>query len=409
MQNEHTEFDLLVRSMMQEAEESVSPRAWAAVSAGLDARARRTVVLRWRRVAAGIAAAAAVTVGAFLLGTRNNSNLPIIETVAETVATPESGLPSDEIIPAAEPQDLLAEARPQAKPTVKARPKATPAAAESLPQTVGEPVEPVSEEVQAPSVPQDVIPETVPEAVPETQEKTALQEEETWEDPFARMEWEDAHDAASSRISLSAGASLESNGNPASVSGFRGMRAAANAEREHTVIEQTSRNSTYAIPISAGLGLRIGLGERWAVGTGVNWTLLQRTFTGIYREEGKAPVNADIHNTLQYVGIPLNLSYTLLDNKRIGLYTFAGGSVEKAISNKFRVHDSAEHLFHKESVKGVQFSVAAGLGVQFQLTGGLGLYIDPSLRYYFKGNQPQSIRTQQPLMMNFEVGLRWDL
>ena len=409
MQNEHTEFDLLVRSMMQEAEESVSPRAWDAVSAGLDARARRTVVLRWRRVAAGIAAAAAVTVGAFLLGTRNNSNLPIIETVAETVATPESGLPSDEISPAAEPQDLLAEARPQAKSTVKARPKATPAAAESLPQTVGEPVEPVSEEVQAPSVPQDVIPETVPEAVPETQEKTALQEDETWEDPFARMEWEDAHNAASSRISLSAGASLESNGNPASVSGFRGMRAAANAEREHTVIEQTSRNSTYAIPISAGLGLRIGLGERWAVGTGVNWTLLQRTFTGIYREEGKAPVNADIHNTLQYVGIPLNLSYTLLDNNRIGLYTFAGGSVEKAISNKFRVHDSAEHLFHKESVKGVQFSVAAGLGVQFQLTGGLGLYIDPSLRYYFKGNQPQSIRTQQPLMMNFEVGLRWDL
>ena len=42
-----------------------------------------------------------------------------------------------------------------------------------------------------PSVPQDVIPETVPEAVPETQEKTALQEEETWEDPFARMEWEE--------------------------------------------------------------------------------------------------------------------------------------------------------------------------------------------------------------------------
>ena len=111
MQNEHTEFDLLVRSMMQEAEESVSPRAWDAVSAGLDARARRTVVLRWRRVAAGIAAAAAVTVGAFLLGTRNNSNLPIIETVAETVATPESGLPSDEIIPAAEPQDLLAGVR----------------------------------------------------------------------------------------------------------------------------------------------------------------------------------------------------------------------------------------------------------------------------------------------------------
>ena len=36
-------------------------------------------------------------------------------------------------------------------------------------------------------------------------------------------------------------------------------------------------------------------------------------------------------------------------------------------------------------------------------------YVDPSLRWYIPGNQPKSIRTQQPLMMNFEVGLRFDL
>ena len=412
MQKEHTDFDLLVRSMMQEAEEPVSPRAWDAVSAGLDAKARRVVVLRWRRAAAGIAAAAAVAIGAVLLGTRNNSNLPIIETVAENVATPEIGLPSEETIPAAEPHDLLAQSHEQAATPVRPRPAARPKAAELIPQAVGDPVNPVSDEAPAEPEPAEAsVPQTLPDVVSESlpEEKTALQEEERWEDPFAQMEWEDAKNASSSRISLSAGATLESNGNPASVSGFRAMRAAANAEREHTVIEQTSRNSTYAIPISAGLGIRIGLGNKWAIGTGVNWTLLQRTFTGIYSEEGKTPVSADIHNTLHYVGIPLNLSYTLLDNRRIGLYTFAGGSVEKAVSNKFRVHDSAEHLSHKESVDGVQFSVAAGLGVQFQLTDFLGLYIDPSLRYYFKGDQPQSIRTQQPLMMNFEIGLRWDL
>ena len=97
----------------------------------------------------------------------------------------------------------------------------------------------------------------------------------------------------------------------------------------------------------------------------------------------------------------------MIDNRRIGLYTFGGGTVEKAISNKFSVDGSS--LTHKESVDGFQWSAAIGLGVQFQLTDFLGLYIDPSLRYYFKGNQPTSIRTQQPLMMNFEVGLRWDL
>ena len=56
----------------------------------------------------------------------------------------------------------------------------------------------------------------------------------------------------------------------------------------------------------------------------------------------------------------------------------------------------------------VQFSVGAGLGVEFMLSNHLGLYLDPGFNYYFPCNQPRSIRTEKPLMLNFDVGLRFN-
>ena len=39
----------------------------------------------------------------------------------------------------------------------------------------------------------------------------------------------------------------------------------------------------------------------------------------------------------------------------------------------------------------------------------LGVYIDPGVRYYFPGQQPKSVRTDNPLLVTFEAGLRFDL
>ena len=46
-----------------------------------------------------------------------------------------------------------------------------------------------------------------------------------------------------------------------------------------------------------------------------------------------------------------------------------------------------------------------------RLTGAdsIGLYLDPSVRYYFHGNQPKSIRTDKPFMFNLDAGLRFKL
>ena len=176
-----------------------------------------------------------------------------------------------------------------------------------------------------------------------------------------------------------------------------------------TGVTETSTNSTYGLPLSFGAGVKIGLSPRWSIGTGANYTLLSRQFYGKYvRVDNSGRIeestSSDIYNTQHFIGIPVNAYYDIVKQERLNLYAYAGGSVEKCISDNYRVVNTS--IYHKEKVKGVQLSANVGVGVEFMLGRYLGLYIDPSLRYYFNCDQPKSIRTVQPLMLGFELGLR---
>lgn len=235
---------------------------------------------------------------------------------------------------------------------------------------------------------------------------------DTEEDPFHIAEdTEETHKRI--RISYIVNGDVSSNGNPNNISKFGGLRAPETGIRNATYIRQTSENSTFAVPLSFGLATRISIGKRWGIGAGVNYSLLQRSFSGTFTKiaEGKTiyNINTDIHHSLHYIGIPVNVYYDILSGSRVKLYTYAGGTVEKCVANVYRIENSPKDIIHKEAVKGVQLSAGAGLGLEFAIVDNLGVYINPGLRYYFDCNQPTSIRTQQPLMMNFEIGLKVNL
>lgn len=186
-------------------------------------------------------------------------------------------------------------------------------------------------------------------------------------------------------------------------------RPALVAGSAKTGITETSSNTTYSLPVSAGVGVKLDFNDRWSLGVGVNYSYLSRKFYGTYikTDENGTVINStasDVRNAQHYIGIPLNAYYNILNNKHINFYTYAGGTVEKCISDKYYVLST--NIVHTEKPEGVQLSVNAGIGVEFMLGQHLGLYIDPSLRYYFDCDQPKSIRTTQPLMLGFEMGLR---
>lgn len=409
MQNDKfTDFDLELRSMFQNAEEEVPSRVWESLSSELDRREHRKVVaLRWKRAAASVAAAAAVLSGIFIFN-RNSTDLlqpvpsQVVAEVQEAVTPEPSGNPEltieDQI--AASSQLFLADIPQSVKP---AAPAAKP-----------------SETVPADSFDAAPVADAEPEVIGTAQEDKATEpettvsapvkeKEEVWTDPFAGLEEEE--ESTGHKVSFTLAGNVMSN--DATSSGNRAMHASPAGSVTKTGVTEKSI-STYGIPLSLGVGARITLNDKWSLGTGLEWTLLSRTFTGIYAEIGAngslaKSINSDISHELHYIGIPLNLYYNILSDKGIKFYAWGGAGLEKGVSNKYRIHSEPEDIFYKESVKGIQMSAGLGLGIEFSLNDRLGLYIDPSARYYFDCDQPSSVRTQKPYMLNFEAGLRFNL
>ena len=168
-------------------------------------------------------------------------------------------------------------------------------------------------------------------------------------------------------------------------------------------IQETSV-SIYGIPVSLGLSARYHFAEKLAVSAGVNWSLLSRTFQGKYKTE----VGVFTHN-LQYIGLPVSLSYDVVDSKTLTFYCYAGGVAEKAVSSKYYIYDVSASPLLSEKVPSLQYGLFGGIGVEFRVSDLLGLYVDPCVRYYFPGEQPKSIRTDKPVMFSFEAGLRFNL
>lgn len=383
-------FDLQIRSMLADAEEPVPAGAWEAVSGALDRKARRAALLPvWRWTALSLAAAAALVAGIFLF-----TPDPSPESVSDTALLAEATAPATE--------------QSSASPLTPVSPATDEVPAE-CPQKDSAPLR----AAPAPPIACDVIgdADNLHSTAVEKETAETAKEEESFDilNPEADLV-EGAPQKERRRLALVAGGNMESNASP-SRSRFSGRKAAPLFQK--TGVAEHGDNSSYGIPLTIGIGLKWNFTPHWALGTGIGYSYLSRSFTGTYTEMNDGllvrQVTADIDNGLQYLGIPLNLYYQFSDTRPVQFYAFTGMTVEKGIQNRFRIKDAAGDILYRESVDGVQVSFALGIGVGFRLTDHVSLYFDPSLRYYLENGQPKSIRTAQPLMMSVEAGLRFDL
>lgn len=395
-----TDFDLEMRKIFLNAEEEVPSQLWESLSSELDIRDRRkTVALWWRRAAAGVAVAAAALSGIFIISDHSSDmgqdHLPAVTAEAGTVPVLESAEESLDILDiteqiASSSRLFLADVPPMTQPAFKAeeKPSEIIPVEEFIHETAGES-------------------EKEPAVQPRASEKESVEEE--WKDPFGQLEPETARNRHGISISLFG----DVMSNDATSNSSTAHRSPVIGSSSKTGIIEKSI-STYGIPMSLGLGVKVDFSDKWSVGTGLNWSMLSRTFTGIYTKVDQSgaivkSVNSDITNNLHYIGIPLNVYYNVLSNRNLKFYAWGGGTAEKGVINRFRVHSSPDDIFYSENVKGFQWSAGLGLGLEFSLNDYLNLYVDPSARYYFDCNQPNSVRTQKPFMLDFEMGLRFNL
>ena len=89
--DQHTDQDLMFRSILENGQEEVPARVWDGVASGLDQIARRKkVVLWWRSTAVSVAAAAAVAIGVVLNRPAEEFVLPVQEDMVAVVTPPVS-------------------------------------------------------------------------------------------------------------------------------------------------------------------------------------------------------------------------------------------------------------------------------------------------------------------------------
>ena len=396
------EFDIYVRNLMAGAEESVSPDVWKGVEAGLDRAARRRVVpvWLWRGVAAAAVAAAAA---AFVLlrPVQNLSNQPtILQPVAQA---------TDVTLPA-ETQPEEADVTPIQKQVVRLQGRVAqvleaPIVDDELEEKLKEfEEEAVIADPAADRKPSSILPATQPEAFTSDEEA------------FRQLAFEEHKTHRSGQLSMSILGNVQSNTRPEGPAN-KMRRSPGTFFMPAPTKPGISREGTefsFGLPVSGGISLRYDFNPRWGIGTGVVYTNLSRSFLGDYTKEldDKSLItlyDTDITNQQHFIGIPVNVFFNIVNTGNWNFHVRLDGMGEKLVDNHFLIHDSEGDIHLHQKTEGLQFSTGVGVGLEFKFSPNVGIYFDPTLRYYFNGNQPRSIRTIQPLRMDFEAGLRFSL
>jgi hypothetical protein len=175
----------------------------------------------------------------------------------------------------------------------------------------------------------------------------------------------------------------------------------------YVVTPPTINKANHHQPIRVGLSLRYAISPRWSLLTGINYSYLQSDFSSYNNR-----TSTDRKQKLHYIGIPVNLSYTLWQKKKFNLYLIAGAQAEKLIKGQTETTTTQHNQSTTSNTENVHenkpvFSTNTSLGVEYQLGKFIGLFAEPGVNYYFKnGSGIESSYTEKPFNFNFNLGVR---
>lgn len=171
---------------------------------------------------------------------------------------------------------------------------------------------------------------------------------------------------------------------------------------------KTATSVQHYQPIRAGVMVSYSFAERWSLETGVTYSYLFSKF-----RSGSDSYYYRRTQSLHFVGIPLNVNFSVWKNDFLDVYLSAGGLMEKCVAGN-RVTTNVygtltgEPQSEKVGVNPLQWSVSASAGVQYRFSPWAGIFLEPGASYYFaNGSGVESAYTARPFSFNIELGLRF--
>ena len=168
---------------------------------------------------------------------------------------------------------------------------------------------------------------------------------------------------------------------------------------------------SHKIPVKVGLTARYNITGRVGVETGLTYSILSSSVKTGNSETGKNWSSGS--QTLHYLGIPLNISFNILNSRYVNIYVTGGGMMEKSISGNIKTDEYVDGKFDRTlttniSPKGLQWSVNASAGIQANILPQLGFFVEPGVSHHFKNSsRVRSIYTDKPTDFSLGFGLRY--
>ena len=409
-------------------EERPSDELWAALSekAGLQ-ESRRKVIPVWFW---GLSAAAALMAGIFVVTKVNDKSVNALGDITADVAVSETVVADDAV---GRKQEA---AKVGIKQMVKARKAKSALIAEAVPveSRVGAGVV----EDSAESADTSVLENQDVDAVPVESSVSAVAEDVTsvnaeeqaamsWDEYLKETPSEKARARRSGGFSAGIVAGGAVGGNTsgskptAMVMGANPLAAGVtktdwidkDSKASAIVYNQPEVQEEYShkIPVKVGLTARYNITGRLGVETGLTYSILSTSVKTGNSETGKNWSTGS--QTLHYLGIPLNISFNILNSRYVNIYVTGGGMMEKSISGNIKTDEYVDGKFDRTlttniSPKGLQWSVNAAAGVQANILPQLGFFVEPGVSHHFKNSsRVRSIYTDKPTDFSLGFGLRY--
>lgn len=408
MNNDNKIFDSKIKEMLGNAEEPVPSSVWSNIESNLTPSKRKVLPIWWYSLST--AAIIALTLGFFALyNSKNINNLDntlLVEAQEEAINIIEA--PREQVATITEVNTSVS-----SKPvTVKKRPQTvTKEVTTSTKVTIDniDKIETVSEDLKTVENVEDNL-----ESVATTEEGNNINVSSNITknivDTFNDENINFVQTKKKPNVSIGLYGNIMGMGDKKV--GLRPMRSQATQNELRSNIEETGK-SKFGMPVTLGVGVKFGLSERWALGLGINYTIMNRQFAGTYTQVENGSITMkqsfpEIKNSQNYIGVNLNVYFSIVSRSWVDFYAYAGVGADKCLSNKFQMYAKTNRYTHKDDTGNMQASTRLGVGVEFLVGQKLGIYIDPSAAWYISNpKMPKSIRTQYPVFPALELGLRF--
>lgn len=427
--NNNDAFKQFVKGKLADYKQEVPPNGWEELEKSILA-SQKTKVMHTRWLASSVAAVAAALIGVFFLFQNTKEELSTLTTETKTE---ETQIPSKK-----EEKSLITK---QSQTRVEAT--ATPLLADNaskLQQTTHQAI--VTENKVQPAL-------TVSDKSLEAKEDIASEREESTIDKKRTSDIDDekrqqmiqdfinqGKESSSIiddtkqikrknrfAISLSGRSGLSSQQNNtlpstlrASVSDSYGMftMSKMQAYNEDEKVSPESE-TTHKQPISLGVLTSFNITPKLQIETGLIYTHLSSETTN-RSESFTNTEKVQFH----YLGVPLNINYTLLSVNKLNLFVTAGTMVEKDINGKIRYNDEkdissvvnggyANESSAKINQKNPQWSIAGGVGITYPLYHKTHLFGKVGGRYYINANNEyKTYYSDEKLGLDIQVGIKFN-